>query len=59
MSFAEFFAMGGHGKFVWGAYGITFAVLAINLVFALRRLRTSEKDIDELHSSGRRTKSED
>ena len=59
MSFAEFIAMGGHGEFVWSAYGITFAVLAINLVFALRRLRKSEKDIDELQLSGIRTESED
>ncbi len=58
MSFAEFIAMGGHGKFVWSAYGITFAVLAMNLVFTLRRLRKSEKDVDHLRSSDRQDKTE-
>lgn len=58
MSFAEFIAMGGHGKFVWSAYGITFAVLAFNLVFTLRRLRKSEKDVDNLRSSGQQKNTE-
>ena len=52
MSFVEFIAMGGHGRFVWSAYGITFAVLALNLYFALRRLRKSEKNINESQLSG-------
>ena len=26
----EFFSMGGHGPYVWSAYGITLAVLVIN-----------------------------
>ncbi len=58
MSFAEFIAMGGHGKFVWSAYGITFAVLAMNLVFTLRRLRKSEKEVDNLRLSGRQSETE-
>ena len=35
----EFFAMGGDGAYVWSAYGITLAVLIINvwLVRAKRR----------------------
>ena len=35
----EFLAMGGHGAYVWSAYGITLAVLIINvwLVRAKRR----------------------
>ncbi|MDE0308768.1 MAG: heme exporter protein CcmD [Acidiferrobacterales bacterium] len=53
MSFAEFVAMGGHGKFVWSAYGITFAVLAINLLFTMRRLRKSQRNIDNQRSSDR------
>jgi heme exporter protein D len=27
---SEFFSMGGHGAYVWSAYGITLAVLVIN-----------------------------
>jgi heme exporter protein D len=36
----EFLAMGGHGAYVWSAYGITLAVLIINvwLVRSKRRL---------------------
>ena len=35
----EYFQMGGHGAYVWSAYGITLAVLIINvwLVRAKRR----------------------
>ncbi|MDV7210596.1 heme exporter protein CcmD [Azotobacter beijerinckii] len=52
-SFAEFVAMGNHGLYVWSAYGISLAVLAINVVGPLlarrrylqeeaRRLRREE-----------------
>jgi heme exporter protein D len=36
---AEFFAMGGHGAYVWSAYGITLVVLVINGWMAVRRHR--------------------
>ena len=37
-SVSEFFAMGGKGLYVWGSYGVTFAVIALELVLlALRR----------------------
>lgn len=29
---SEFFAMDGHGVYVWSSYAITLAVLALNLV---------------------------
>ena len=51
MSFAEFIAMGGYGNYVWSAYGVAFVVLALNLGFAIRRLRRAKKDIDELSDS--------
>lgn len=31
-SFAEFLAMGKHGFYVWLSYGISLAVLALNVV---------------------------
>ena len=31
-SFAEFLAMGNHGPYVWSAYGISLAVLLLNVV---------------------------
>ena len=37
----EFIAMGGHGGYVWSAYGITLAVLAINGWAAVRRHRNA------------------
>ncbi len=37
-SLAEFLNMGGHGRYVWSAYGLTFAILAWNLL-ALRKAR--------------------
>ncbi|AJE21971.1 heme exporter protein CcmD [Azotobacter chroococcum] len=52
-SFAEFVAMGNHGLYVWSAYGISLAVLVINVAGPLlarrrylqeeaRRLRREE-----------------
>ncbi|TVP90901.1 MAG: heme exporter protein CcmD [Pseudomonadaceae bacterium] len=29
---SEFFAMGGHGIYVWSCYAITLAILALNVV---------------------------
>ncbi len=37
-SWSEFFAMGGHALYVWGSYGVTFLLMAIE-VFLLRRRR--------------------
>jgi heme exporter protein D len=36
---SEFLAMGGHGPYVWAAYGITLAVVAWNLWSASALLR--------------------
>lgn len=33
----DFFAMGGYSFFVWSAYGLSALVLALNVVFAVRR----------------------
>lgn len=35
----EFFAMDGHGPYVWSAYGITLAVLIWNIWSARSRLK--------------------
>jgi len=34
-SFSEFLAMGNHGLYVWTAYGISLAVLALNVALPL------------------------
>ena len=36
---SEFFAMGGYALYVWGSYGVTFAVLALEVFFLARRAR--------------------
>ena len=39
-SAAEFFAMGGYGLYVWGAYAVTALVIAAEVVTLIRRRRT-------------------
>ena len=40
----EFFDMGGYAAFVWPAYAITFVVIALNVFWARRALRRSQRD---------------
>lgn len=35
----HFFAMSGYGIYVWPAYGITFVILVMNIIFPLLRHR--------------------
>jgi heme exporter protein D len=41
MSLGEFFAMGGYGFYVWGAYGLTVLLLALEIVAVRARLRNA------------------
>ena len=43
-SFTEFLAMGNHGLYVWTAYGISLAVLAINVALPLMARRRYLQD---------------
>ena len=36
-SASEFFAMGGYGAYVWGAYAVTALCLAVEPLLAIRR----------------------
>ncbi len=38
-SAAEFFAMGGYGLYIWGAYGMTALVIAFELIELVKRRR--------------------
>lgn len=38
-SMADFIGMGGHGLYVWLAYGIALAILLFNVVQPLRQTR--------------------
>ncbi|MBK7051082.1 MAG: heme exporter protein CcmD [Rhodoferax sp.] len=40
-SVAEFFAMGGYGFYVWGSFGLTFAVMGLEMVL----IRSQRKSI--------------
>jgi len=50
-SVAAALTMGGHGPFVWGAYGIALTVIALLLALPLNRKR---RLIAELRSEYRR-----
>jgi heme exporter protein D len=36
---SEFLAMGGYAFYVWGAYGVTFVLLAIEVIVLLKRVK--------------------
>jgi heme exporter protein D len=38
-SASEFFAMGGYGLYVWGSYGVTMALIVMELVSLVLRRR--------------------
>ena len=39
---SEFFAMGGYGAYIWGAYGVTFLLLALEIIFLMKRKREAK-----------------
>ncbi len=41
-SFADFVAMGGYGFYVWGSFGLTVAIMAIEPVLVGRRLKNTQ-----------------
>jgi len=44
----EFFLMNGHGAYVWSAYGITLAVLILNVSLARAKHRSALQRAREL-----------
>lgn len=40
-SAAEFWAMGGHGAFVWGSFGVSLALMVAEPLWALARKRSA------------------
>jgi len=44
-SAAEFFAMGGYAKFVWGSYAVSALLIVAELVLLVRRRRTGMRRI--------------
>ena len=41
---ADFFAMGGHGAFVWGSYGAALLCMVAEPLLALRRRRRAQAE---------------
>jgi heme exporter protein D len=39
---SEFFAMGGYAWYVWGSYGVTAALLVLEIVFVKQRSKKRE-----------------
>lgn len=48
MNWAEFFAMGGYGKFIWSAYGAAAVIIILNIVLPLRRHKKVLRMLREL-----------
>ncbi len=46
-SAAEFFAMGGYGLYVWGAYAVTAACMLVEPVLAALRHRQARRALEE------------
>jgi heme exporter protein D len=44
-SFSNFLAMGGYGGFVWGAYGVTAALIAAEILALRARRRRAVQEV--------------
>ena len=42
-SLDAFLQMGGHGRFVWGSYGVTLVLMVAEIIIVRRRLRRAEQ----------------
>jgi len=40
-SFSDFIAMGGYGFYVWGSFGLTAAIMAIEPIVVMRNRKTT------------------
>jgi len=51
-SWSDFWSMGGYALYVWGSYGVTAAVLALETIAVLRRKRTTLRRLAQLRRGG-------
>lgn len=51
---SEFFAMGGYGVYVWGAYGVTFITLCLEVVVLRASTRRATKKVVLTQTGGSR-----
>jgi heme exporter protein D len=43
MNLAEYFAMGGNGFYVWGAFGMTALLIAVEIIAVRARLKAARE----------------
>jgi heme exporter protein D len=53
-SWSEFVAMGGYGLYVWGSYGVTLVVLAVEIVELVMRRRGVIERLAKFYAARRR-----
>lgn len=49
-SLSEFVAMGGYGGYVWGSFGVVFALMAAEVVLVGQRWRTVRAQLGRMHA---------
>lgn len=45
-SIGEFIAMGGYAFYIWGSYGLTALLIALEVVLVYKRQRTARRNLD-------------
>jgi heme exporter protein D len=58
MNWSKFFSMGGYGLYVWGSYGVTFVLLAGEVLMLIKRKRELAKREDPDRHSNRKSQLE-
>ncbi len=53
-----FWAMGGHGAYIWPSYGIVALVLIGLAVVTIRALRATERELRDAEKTARETRNE-
>ena len=57
-SFSDFIAMGGYGLYVWGSFGVTAAIMAIEPILVARNQKTTIARLKRQLRAESRTQSE-
>lgn len=47
-SFSEFIAMGGHGSYIWGAYGVTALFMLIEVILLITKKKSLVKRLKRM-----------
>jgi len=50
-NWSDFWAMGGYGGYVWGAYGVTFVLLAAEIALLKGRRRRALEQLENRGSA--------